>query len=270
MQTNEEDIGIGEVEETLEVEQSGPTDEQLLEEAKNGWKTWEGRLRTEQENKTRAFDALDAQYASQGYRVNRDSGQLEAIANQTGGYQTTNQQYTQPIEDDEVIFDSVTDAAVEARIARGVQQGVATAINGLMPLLGNLTQSSISQQVDDWKDIGPEVTARLQTQYGMTLVQAQAQVPQLIEDLSLAARQRRGVSTAVIPKPTTIDPALVEQERRRLAAIGGAASIGGSSAPSQVQSVDMTDEDRKVAAELGMTDEQYMALGNGASIGGGR
>jgi len=250
-------------------EQDTPPDTSLTEQER---KTWEGRLRKEQER----FETIKANLAQ--YNVTVDEfGNIVPIQQQgdyyptTGEYQqlyqpTYNQLYQQPYQqpyqptyqqqytppDDEEF-----DPFVPENIDKRVTSTVAPVVNGMMSAQDWLIEQELKRQNPDWGEIGNEVRNYIRslgaTGFSQVISMNRAD---LIDMAIFAARGKRGHARAAGDRE--------KQEAERQAAISAAAATGGApSAGAAGDGYDYTPEEREAIAAAGMTVAEYEELTNG-------
>lgn len=238
-------------------EQDTPPDTSLTEQER---KTWEGRLRKEQER----FETIKANLAQYNATVD-EFGNIVPIQQQGDYYPTTGeyqqlyqqpyqqpyqQQYTPP--DDEEF-----DPYVPENIDKRVTSTVAPVVNGMMSAQDWLIEQELKRQNPDWGEIGNEVRNYIRslgaTGFSQVISMNRAD---LIDMAIFAARGKRGQARAAGDRE--------KQEAERQAAISAAAATGGApSAGAAGDGYDYTPEEREAIAAAGMTVAEYEELTNG-------
>lgn len=238
-------------------EQDTPPDTSLTEQER---KTWEGRLRKEQER----FETIKANLAQYNATVD-EFGNIVPIQQQSDYYPTTGeyqqlyqqpyqqpyqQQYTPP--DDEEF-----DPYVPENIDKRVTSTVAPVVNGMMSAQDWLIEQELKRQNPDWGEIGNEVRNYIRslgaTGFSQVISMNRAD---LIDMAIFAARGKRGQARAAGDRE--------KQEAERQAAISAAAATGGApSAGAAGDGYDYTPEEREAIAAAGMTVAEYEELTNG-------
>mgnify|MGYP000993249605 CR=1 FL=1 len=238
-------------------EQDTPPETSLTEQER---KTWEGRLRKEQER----FETIKANLAQYNATVD-EFGNIVPIQQQGDYYPTTGeyqqlyqqpyqqpyqQQYTPP--DDEEF-----DPYVPENIDKRVTSTVAPVVNGMMSAQDWLIEQELKRQNPDWGEIGGEVKNYIRslgaTGFSQVISMNRAD---LIDMAIFAARGKRGQARAAGDRE--------KQEAERQAAISAAAATGGApSAGAAGDGYDYTPEEREAIAAAGMTVAEYEELTNG-------
>jgi hypothetical protein len=199
----------------------------------NERKTWEGRVRAEQAK----FDVLDAQLAPQGYKVDRENGQIVPIP----GYAP--QSPAEP-EDD---YDPYDKAAVQKMIRDGIQAG----INELMPVIDATVDTAVGTSIADWNDIKAGVLERARSMGFSSLTELRKR-PDVFDLFVDAERGKRGSVPASPAAPSTTDAS-----REELIAAGATVGGGGSTtvSPSEYQ---LDAEERDYIKRNKLTEAQYI------------
>jgi len=217
---------------------------------------WEGRLRKEQE-------MTDIALAPYHMRLDRNTGQLVPTNPQAPVYPTTTyQEPVAPSEPEEFNYDNLP-GEIDRRAEKKAQEIVERTLTKLMPLLDNLTASTVGSQYDDWKDISGAVTQKLSSMFGMTLATAQAINPALVEEMIFAERGRRATASppqsAQAPGAT---PQVLAVEAARQAAVSAAAGVGSaaSSTPATAKTYGLDEEEQQAAERMGISYEEYASL----------
>ncbi len=233
-----------------EAPEQEPVEEQVPSQEDATTKSWQGRVK-------KVADVANSLLAAQGYTITED-GQVLWNGNAPVQQQTTAPQFLpQPEAEVEEEYNPYD----KAQLTREASKIADDKINKLMgivgPLLENLTTANMGTRYDDWKDIGSDVTTRLAQKYGITLAQAQASYPELLEDVIYSSRARKQSAAPVPPVPVPATTQQADTDRQEL--LDSVASVGttpGKSPPMKVTDPDIIEQ----ARNAGMKPAEYLEL----------
>lgn len=216
-------------------------------------RTWEGRVRVEQEKLSQIRSQLNAM------GLDLDSDNKNIVVQQAPQYGTTG--YYQPPapeppaeEETEYERELKTMMRQEAQATAG--QMLRETFGVLMPVLEEVVASHTAQQVTDWSEIKDDVTDTCRKRGFPNLTVAKAQDPQFFALAVDAARGKKAAS-APPPQPATTGGDARRQRIDAAAGVGGQAGVGGNAYEYD------TAEDEALRQASGLTKEQYAAIAEG-------
>ncbi|MBP7937897.1 MAG: hypothetical protein KA354_24935 [Phycisphaerae bacterium] len=224
----------------LEVVEGGEPTAEPTGIDENERKTWEGRLRAEQDRLNTTRTALQ----QMGWDVDEHGNPYP-----TQQAQQPQTQYQQPAEQNDEEFEWTTQN-LRQMIRQEAQQIAAQQVGGLLPVVDQTLTAVYEQKYNDFNEIKADTTNILRQMGYSSITHAQAVNAAAVQIAMDAARGRKAASTPAPPDPN------IEAQRQARVAQAVTPGAGGTAQPTTGKTYGFSAEEVAQLAAMGLTPEQ--------------